>query len=511
MEEMYVGNEYTSKDFKKIFPNEDFYSLINNTRSTLSCSLRFKKDIFNQYGIELIPESLIHKHGPFDENSKVRRAIIPDEANIYVTANSIGVTQAQLEAEQNIFDNISLTTRIVRDYDGLFLKFVKNQEGNMDLYKSAINQNFKALKYIPHKYQKRELWEMAININANAIKYVKIKTFDKIKFAVKRDGMALKYIKPAYQRLDICKMAVEQNISALKYIANRKTKKEVICALSLNKEDEQNIKISKDSVIANSNTLTNDVEDVIELDGDNIKLNKNSIDDSKDEHQYDNDKYTVAGILPMSKDIVELENDDKTFTNYSYEESLIFNKETMERGKFKTKYCKPIYVNKSTLQDDIFMKPVTYDKLNDMGFYSEAEEPVMPDAETIIGKVTPMTDNFSAESTVVEIKWNISTKGFLMPTAIIIPVDISGIRITEVTLFNAKFVRDNKIGKGTKIIIWKVGEIIPFVRRILSPSLSGEEDMPLIPYVWNEEGNNILQKDTSSDFCKKIHIDWFKI
>ena len=84
------------------------------------------------------------------------------------------------------------------------------------------------------------------------------------------------------------------------------------------------------------------------------------------------------------------------------EDSIIFNKSSIQRGLFRStslkKYNVSIQKNQSTAQDDLFMKPdptkVTgmrhgsYDKLNDKGYVPE--ETVVVNGDIIIGKVSPI-------------------------------------------------------------------------------------------------------------------------
>jgi DNA-directed RNA polymerase II subunit RPB2 len=90
--------------------------------------------------------------------------------------------------------------------------------------------------------------------------------------------------------------------------------------------------------------------------------------------------------------------------NDNQEDSLIFNRASIERGKFRAMYLKKYLVsvqkNQSTSQDDIFMKPDatkvanikngSYDKLNDKGYVPE--ETKIENGDAIFGKVTPVAD-----------------------------------------------------------------------------------------------------------------------
>jgi len=91
-----------------------------------------------------------------------------------------------------------------------------------------------------------------------------------------------------------------------------------------------------------------------------------------------------------------------TYMGYNQEDSIIFNKSSIDRGLFLCDTLKKehteIVKNPSTSQDDVFTKPdqnkVTgmrqgnYDKLNEKGFIPE--ETIINDQDIIIGKVSPI-------------------------------------------------------------------------------------------------------------------------
>mgnify|MGYP000476366140 CR=1 FL=1 len=112
-------------------------------------------------------------------------------------------------------------------------------------------------------------------------------------------------------------------------------------------------------------------------------------------------KYTNSEILPAGENAVVA---IACYTGYNQEDSLIFNRSSIERGKFRAMYLKKYLVsvqkNQSTSQDDQFMKPDVskvanikhgaYDKLNDKGYVPE--ETRIENGDAIFGKVTPLTD-----------------------------------------------------------------------------------------------------------------------
>lgn len=113
-------------------------------------------------------------------------------------------------------------------------------------------------------------------------------------------------------------------------------------------------------------------------------------------------KYTNSEILPAGENCIVAIS---CYTGYNQEDSLIFNRSSIERGKFRAMYLKKYIVsvqkNQSTSQDDILTKPDpsktsnpkhgSYDKLNDKGYVPE--ETKLENGDIIFGKVTPVTDS----------------------------------------------------------------------------------------------------------------------
>ena len=95
-----------------------------------------------------------------------------------------------------------------------------------------------------------------------------------------------------------------------------------------------------------------------------------------------------------------------------------------------------------------------------------------------------------AETTINSIEWNISKDGYIKPTLIVDPVIIGGVEISRTTGNNAKFVVDNKLGKGAKIELIRSGDVIPKVNKVLKPSKTVE--MPNGEWHWNETKVDII-------------------
>lgn len=105
---------------------------------------------------------------------------------------------------------------------------------------------------------------------------------------------------------------------------------------------------------------------------------------------------------------------------------------------------------------------------------------------------------------VKDIEWNISKDKRIKPVVIINKVNIGGVDITRVTGNNARFIKDNGIGKGAELEIIRSGDVIPKIVKIVKKS------KPLFPdleYEWDK--NNVEIKiigDNLDDVnIKNIH------
>lgn len=115
------------------------------------------------------------------------------------------------------------------------------------------------------------------------------------------------------------------------------------------------------------------------------------------------------------------------------------------------------------------------------------------------------------EAVVEKVIWNPSKHGVIVPTIQIKPVIIGGDKITKTTGFNAKYIKDNKIGAGAKLKMIKSGDVIPYILEVIKPAAIPEmPDSNL--YEWGASGVDIYLKDmeTSSAVQAKRLIHFFK-
>jgi NAD-dependent DNA ligase len=117
-----------------------------------------------------------------------------------------------------------------------------------------------------------------------------------------------------------------------------------------------------------------------------------------------------------------------------------------------------------------------------------------------------LPDKNTAECKVIEIEWNVSKDGYIKPTVLIEPVQLSGVTIKRATGFNGKFIKDNKIGPGSIIQIVRAGDVIPHIEKVIKAT---GESMPDFPYKWNETNVDILldeAKNKNKDVIREHKI-----
>lgn len=116
-----------------------------------------------------------------------------------------------------------------------------------------------------------------------------------------------------------------------------------------------------------------------------------------------------------------------------------------------------------------------------------------------------------ARAECVNVEWNISKDGYYKPRVQIKPVNLVGVTITNLTGFNAQFIKDNSIGPGAILEITRSGDVIPFIQRVASPSPQG----PMMPddedAVWTETGVDLVVADVANNATVKFErlVDFF--
>jgi len=89
---------------------------------------------------------------------------------------------------------------------------------------------------------------------------------------------------------------------------------------------------------------------------------------------------------------------------------------------------------------------------------------------------------------VIGIEWNVTRVGYIKPVILINPTEILGVTVSRVSGFNADFIVNNKIGKGSIIGVVRSGDVIPYVTEVF------KSVEPELPDVCPSCGINLIRK-----------------
>ncbi len=116
-----------------------------------------------------------------------------------------------------------------------------------------------------------------------------------------------------------------------------------------------------------------------------------------------------------------------------------------------------------------------------------------------------MTDQ-QAETIVLDVIWTIQKDAYITPKIRIEPIELLGSTIEYATAHNAKFIQENNIGVGSKIVIIKSGDVIPKIHKILSSSDLGEPLMPKVKAKWDDTNTHLIATEIDDDQEQEIII-----
>lgn len=104
-----------------------------------------------------------------------------------------------------------------------------------------------------------------------------------------------------------------------------------------------------------------------------------------------------------------------------------------------------------------------------------------------------------------------SKAAYMKPRVHIEPTELGGVTISNLTGFNAKFIRDNGIGPGAVLQITRSGDVIPYIQKVIEavdPMLPSEEEYG--PMHWSENDVDlILDNANHRDVTVNILCDVF--
>lgn len=101
---------------------------------------------------------------------------------------------------------------------------------------------------------------------------------------------------------------------------------------------------------------------------------------------------------------------------------------------------------------------------------------------------------------VINVDWNITRHGRYFPVAVYESVYVDNVRLHKASAHNAAHIIDWSMGKGTKIVVTRSGDVIPTIKDVtVDKSIS-----PILPddkykWYWSDSGKDILLEDVEGN------------
>lgn len=83
------------------------------------------------------------------------------------------------------------------------------------------------------------------------------------------------------------------------------------------------------------------------------------------------------------------------------------------------------------------------------------------------------------EATILSVDWTVGRTGVVTPTANLTPVQLAGTTVSRATLHNVDYIADKDIRIGDTVVVYKAGDIIPAVLKVVMSKRQDQEPMPI--------------------------------
>ncbi len=80
------------------------------------------------------------------------------------------------------------------------------------------------------------------------------------------------------------------------------------------------------------------------------------------------------------------------------------------------------------------------------------------------------------EAQLLSVDWTVGRTGVVTPTANLTPVQLAGTTVSRATLHNVDYIAEKDIRKDDTVIVYKAGDIIPAVLRVVESKRVSEEN-----------------------------------
>jgi DNA ligase (NAD+) len=107
-----------------------------------------------------------------------------------------------------------------------------------------------------------------------------------------------------------------------------------------------------------------------------------------------------------------------------------------------------------------------------------------------------------ATTTLTDIEVNVGRTGAINPEAVLEPVEVGGVTVSQATLHNEDYIRDRDIRIGDTVVVKRAGDVIPQVVRALPDARSGDEEPWTFPAACPACGTELVRlPDEADHFC----------
>jgi len=105
-----------------------------------------------------------------------------------------------------------------------------------------------------------------------------------------------------------------------------------------------------------------------------------------------------------------------------------------------------------------------------------------------------------ATTTLTDIVVNVGRTGAIKPEAVLEPVPIGGVTVSQATLHNEDYIRDRDIREGDTVVVKRAGDVIPQVVRPIPEARTGDETPFVFPDTCPACGTELVRLDGEADW-----------
>jgi len=87
------------------------------------------------------------------------------------------------------------------------------------------------------------------------------------------------------------------------------------------------------------------------------------------------------------------------------------------------------------------------------------------------GQIAWKFDPAMRETRVIDIKWQVGNSGRITPVAVVEPVEVGGVTITNISLHNLSLFHDLALCSGDRVLVSRRNDVIPYIEKNLDHSL----------------------------------------